>query len=144
MWHEFDSDKALIQYLLGELSPEERDAIEDRYFVDDALHEQLVALEEELIDSYVAGDLSAEQRAHFEEWFLRSAERGEKLKFARALSRIDADVYVQASLDANPFDGHRTGADDRKPAAPTTLLAHQALQRQCWRLRALLFFFSDD
>jgi hypothetical protein len=82
-----ESDKPLIRYLLGELSSREQDEFEDRYFADSALHEQLLAVEDELIDAYVRGDLSAQRLDHFEYWFLRSAERREKLKFAKALTR---------------------------------------------------------
>ena len=84
-------DKTLIQYLLGELSPADRDGLEDRYFSDDALHDQLLAIEEELIDAYVRGQLSSQQRADFEQSFLDSPERREKLAFARALvHRVDS------------------------------------------------------
>ena len=82
----FESDELLVRYHLGELSPEERDAVEARYFADDAFHEQVLAAEEELIDSYLRGELSTNQRAHFEGWFLRIGDRLEKLEFARALA----------------------------------------------------------
>jgi len=102
-------DYALINYLLGELSETERDRIEDGYFADDGLHERLLALEDELTDCYVRGELSPKQRQHFEEWFLRSPERKERLKFTRAyraqkrgsnLKRVDLDETLY--LD-NPF-----------------------------------------
>jgi hypothetical protein len=82
----FESDELLIRYHLGELSPDERDAVEARYFADDLFHEQVLAVEEELIDSYLRGELSTGQRTHFEGWFLQIGERREKLEFARALA----------------------------------------------------------
>ena len=88
MWQVAESDKQLIRYLLGDLSGEERDLFEDRYFQNDALHEQLLAMEEELVDAYVLGELSVEQRQSFEHFFLRSPERHEKVKLARALARF--------------------------------------------------------
>lgn len=85
MWRMIGSDKALVEYLLGELPDKARDRLEERYFNDDALHEKLLAVEEELIDAYLRGELSAEQREHFESRFLCSEERREKVNFARAL-----------------------------------------------------------
>jgi hypothetical protein len=99
VWQVAESDKKLIRYLLGDLSAEERDLFEDRYFQDDALHEQLLAMEEELIDAYVLGELSAEQVRSFEQFFLQSPERDEKVKLARALARFgeaQAHSTVQA------------------------------------------------
>ena len=88
MWQVAESDKRLVRYLLGDLSVEERDQFEELYFDDDALHDRLLAVEEELVDAYVSGDLSAGQRESFENFFLRSPERHEKVKFARALARF--------------------------------------------------------
>src|SRR6516225_12149632 len=76
----------LIRYHLGELSPAERDKVEARYFADDAFHDQVLAAEEELIDSYVQGELSAEQKEHFEHRFLQVDDRREKVEVARALA----------------------------------------------------------
>ena len=88
MWQVAESDKQLVRYLLGDLSAEERDLFEDRYFQDDSLHELLLAIEDELIDAYVLGELSDEQRQSFEHFFLRSPKRYEKVKLARALARF--------------------------------------------------------
>ena len=83
MPQDFDSDELLFRYHLGELSPVERDAVEDRYFADDAFHEQVLAADEELIDSYVRGELSTEQNEHFEDWFLQADDRRQKLDIIR-------------------------------------------------------------
>lgn len=91
MPEDFDSDELLVRYHLGELSPGERDAVEDRYFADNAFHERVLAAEEELIDSYVRGELSNKQRKHFESWFLRTDDRLKKLEFAKALARYLTD-----------------------------------------------------
>ncbi len=55
----------LIQYLLGDLPDKRRDEMEEHYFQDPALHETLLAVEEELIDSYARGELAEEQRLRF-------------------------------------------------------------------------------
>jgi tetratricopeptide (TPR) repeat protein len=88
VWNQSQPDKLLVRYLLGELSPRERDQLEDRYFSDEASHEQLLAIEAELIDSYVRGELSTKQRARFEQRFLQTRERLEKLEFAKVLAQL--------------------------------------------------------
>lgn len=88
MWHVAEADKLALGYLFGDLSAEERDQFEERYFVDDSLHERLLALEDELIDAYVGDALSREERQKFERLFLQSPERQERLKFAQALARF--------------------------------------------------------
>jgi hypothetical protein len=63
----------------------DRDRFEDKYFADDNLHEQLLAVECELIDAYVHGELSASERRHFEDRYLATPEGREKVAGARAL-----------------------------------------------------------
>ncbi len=86
MRHQTNKDEVAIRYLLGDLSDEERDRMEMDYFQDDALHEELLAVEEELIGSYVRGELTPEQRVRFEKRYLAAAEGRERVEFARTLS----------------------------------------------------------
>jgi anti-sigma factor RsiW len=76
-------ERAMIQYWLGELSPEAEQRLEDRYFADDDLFEQLLAVREELFDAYARGELSEAERARFEQHLLHSPENREELEFAR-------------------------------------------------------------
>ena len=58
--------QVLKRYVLGELSEDERDALEPRYFSDQQVFDQLVLIETEVVDDYVHGRLSAPDRATFE------------------------------------------------------------------------------
>ncbi len=78
-------DQRSIRYLLGELNEEEQTELEDAYFSDDAFFEHLAAVETELIDSYVQGELSAGMRARFEGRYLGSPRQVERIQFARRL-----------------------------------------------------------
>jgi anti-sigma factor RsiW len=78
-------DSRLRQYLLGELPERDRTRIEELYFADDDRFEQVLVAEEELIDAYVAGELDAPERERFEQTFLTTATRRERLAFARTL-----------------------------------------------------------
>lgn len=79
-------DADVKQYLLGQLSDDEQARIEQRVFANDDSHEKLLAFEEDLIDAYVGGELSAEDRAKFEAHFLSSDRRVQKVATARALA----------------------------------------------------------
>jgi len=74
----------LVKYLLGELNEQELESIEDHYFRDIEFFEQLLVVEDELIDAYVRGELTIEEIARFEDYFLQSPERRDKVQFAEA------------------------------------------------------------
>jgi hypothetical protein len=84
----FGSDQTIIKYLLNELSEDERSRFEEAYFGDGSLFEQVRALEEELIDDYVKGDLSGRDRRGFERHYLASAERRSRIETARQLIEL--------------------------------------------------------
>ncbi len=81
-----DNEKTIIAYLLGELPEEELQRFERRYLEEESLFQELQEIEDELIDDYVTGALSAERRTAFEQYFLRSPERRDKVEFARAIT----------------------------------------------------------
>jgi len=85
------SDELIAQYLLGELAETEQIAIEDEAFSDPEVKERIAAIEQDLIDEYVRGDLSSARRQRFQSHFLASAERKKKLYFARALNEVIGD-----------------------------------------------------
>ena len=79
-------DVVLRRYLLGTVTPDVRERIEERLFSDDTiLWEHLSLIEDELIDSYVSNELENEDAERFERSFLCTDERRSKLEFARAL-----------------------------------------------------------
>jgi hypothetical protein len=81
-------DSAMIsRYLLRDLTPEEQEEIERRYFSDPEYLGLVEATEGDLIDAYVRRELSRGQRKLFEENFLCTRERRERLKMAEALHR---------------------------------------------------------
>jgi hypothetical protein len=108
-------DSVFYRYLLGEMSPPERDALEDRYFQDNALHEKILAAEDDLIDAYVSRELTSDQRARFKEFFLRSDERVGKLRVAEALTQQGNRNSECSSAVAHP---RKKGGGTRKNASP--------------------------
>lgn len=81
-------------YLLGTLSEEGRRVIDERLLLENNFLEELLAEEDELIDDYVNGDLAEDDRTRFEQHFLCTPERQQKIKFAFALNRY-ADKAIE-------------------------------------------------
>ena len=82
-----------------------REDVEKRLFSDDRIFwEQLCLAEDELIDAYATGDLDDEEIQRFEECFLTTEERREKLAFARTLkAHVDSEPGKAGSRAWRPF-----------------------------------------
>jgi len=86
--HESNHRKLIIRYLLGQLPEEELSRFEKCLLADDQLFAELVVVENEMIDCYVEGDLSRQERESFERHYLISAGRRRRVEFAKALIRV--------------------------------------------------------
>lgn len=82
---QLDTDNLMIRYLLGEVSEREQTELEGKYFSDDEYFELFLSAEEELIDAYVRGELSAHEREQFERRFLATPQQCQRVEFARGL-----------------------------------------------------------
>lgn len=74
------------RYLLGQMSEEEAAQFEAQYFVDDNLLEEMTGLEDEMLDSFVRGELSSKDADKFQKEYLTSPARQAKAGFARTLA----------------------------------------------------------
>jgi|HubBroStandDraft_6_1064221.scaffolds.fasta_scaffold03669_3 hypothetical protein len=82
---ELSNHQLLTRYLLGSLSEEETARLDELSFTDDEFAAQLTAAENDLVDSYVRGELPAETEAEFKAAYLTSPRRREKVTFAETL-----------------------------------------------------------
>lgn len=87
MEQQFEIEEQLFRYLLGELPEEDMLKLEESYFLNNVLFDELQAAERDLIDLYVEGSLSLAQEYQFEHFFLSTTTRQEMLSFARALKK---------------------------------------------------------
>jgi hypothetical protein len=94
------NDQVLIRYLLGSLSEQEAERLDELGIADDAFAWRLSAVENDLVDAYVRGELSAEDLAQFKSSYLSSAYQVQKVEFAEALRSIDS--MVSAAAQAAP------------------------------------------
>jgi hypothetical protein len=79
-------DQTIQRYLLGELPESEQMTLEQRYFKDERLFEQIVQVEKELNDRYVRGLLPSTTRQRFEKYYLAHPNRRQRAFFAEALA----------------------------------------------------------
>src|SRR5215471_21164128 len=78
-------DQDVVQYLLG-AAPEKQTELLDRLSIsDDDFACRLRALEDDLVDAYVRGELSGDTLERFRSFYLSSPLRREKVRFAEAL-----------------------------------------------------------
>lgn len=78
-------DDQLIRYLLGTLSEDETNRLDELSVVDDQLAERLRVLEDDLVDAYASGTLKGDRLKRFESFYLASTRRRGKAEFGRSL-----------------------------------------------------------
>lgn len=88
-------EKIMIRYLLGDMKEDEQVRVEEQFFGDDEFYAQITAIQEELIDDYLHGDLAARERELFERHFLSSPKRRERVEFATALAQALPEPQIQ-------------------------------------------------
>lgn len=95
-------DITIRKYLLGQAGEFEQQSIEDALLTDEDARRQVSVVEDELIEEYLADELSAEERSHFESHFLAPETRRRDLRFSQALHRYIKEHPEAAKLEAAP------------------------------------------
>jgi hypothetical protein len=89
-------DQFVVDYLLGLSSEIEQNQIETRYFRDQSFYEEVLLHEDELICDYLSNDLPRRERQRFEQHFLQSPHRRQKLQSTRRLMAYLADQGTES------------------------------------------------
>lgn len=126
-----EHEPELRTYLLGGLMPEDALSVEARLFLEDDYSKFLKAAEDDLVDDYVNGELTSEDREKFERHFLSDPTRRDDVKVARALKR-----YISAETAAQAVE-EESGQAFKTSATPKRTFFHFAPARaQLLRLAA--------
>lgn len=125
---DIEDDLVIKRYLIGDLQQEEQLAIEERLFLDGQYFQTLQAIEDDLIDDYLYGELPPDERSKFEKHFLSTPERHEALKIAEALKH-----YLVTSTLAE--SNSSASALPSRPAPKATCLQSWRVYYSGWRLR---------
>jgi hypothetical protein len=92
------------------MSPGDQERFEEAYFGDGNLFEQVQALEEELIEDYVKGNLPSHETRLFELHYLASDERRARVKTARQLVELcslkaEPQAAPNGRIEDGPIEG---------------------------------------
>src|SRR5205807_5864711 len=101
----FSEETTVRKFLLGTLPPQDCEELEEKLFANEEFVRLIDLVEDEIIDEYVDGSLSPEDRKAVESYFLRPPNRQQKLKFARMLRsqlREDAKFQVMPARTSSP------------------------------------------
>src|SRR5262245_16500561 len=79
-------DEHLARYLLGALPDEETERLDELSIADTSFADRLNAVEFDLVDSYVSGELSGDMLAHFKSRCRSSPAMRDKVKVAESLA----------------------------------------------------------
>jgi hypothetical protein len=102
------------EYLLGRFASADAAILEERLLIDDAFYQELLIIEDELVDQYLAGRLTDSDQRSFEGHFLIPLERREKLRFARNLKK-----YVSRAGDEYFAPAPTAAGAESTPAVPS-------------------------
>jgi len=108
-----DGQEMAMRYLLGSLPEEERTRLEQQFFSDDQVFEELEIAEDELIDGYVRAELSTDDRRQFEK-LLVSSRLAERVELARILAKKVSRSSPQPQLITGPREVSKPQVDQQK------------------------------
>ena len=92
-----DTEK-IVSYLLGALPAAEAERLDELSISDDEFADRLGAVENDLVDTYVRGELAGARLERFNRHYLASPRRQEKIRLARTLLGFaDAAAAVEPS-----------------------------------------------
>lgn len=88
-----NDERMLINYVLGDLPDDERNAVEERFFGDELFYQNLLLVEDDLIYDYFRGALGANDRRRFES----------RLKTSPGWrTKVEAITALMEAIDAVP------------------------------------------
>jgi hypothetical protein len=117
-------DDQLVRYLVGSLPEDETEQLDELSIADDRFAAQLSAVENDLVDAYVKGELPGDTLERFKAKYLSSPATRDKVTFAEALLR-----YQQS-----PATVPARAARDRRFAVPRLVVPQWG-----WAVAATLF-----
>lgn len=92
-------EQMIVKYLLGSLSEKESEQLDEMSVTNEDFAERLEDAENDLVDAYVRGELSADTIARFKSHYLNSARRRHKVTFAETFR--DMLIAQPAQIETN-------------------------------------------
>jgi cell division protein FtsL len=98
-----ERENMMRRYLLGDLSETEQTAFEQELLADRDKVDQVCEIENELIDSYVRGEMKGDDLRRFERYYMRSSLRRERVMIAEQFI-ADIDQTVEEAIAGSEND----------------------------------------
>jgi hypothetical protein len=125
----------IVRYLLGRLPDEERKELTDRYFEDDDLFADILAVKDELLDNYRHGALAPEDKVAFEEFLSKYPLAEHELALVQALNNytrrhpeeIDAIEVAPAQNPVRVISSHPSVPQKRRVSFAVAAMAAVAV-----------------
>jgi hypothetical protein len=105
-------DRLLLEYLLGAVPPGETERLDELSITDDEFAERLQAVEYDLIDAYVRGELTGQMLAQFQSLYLASPKTRERVQLARSFHRVAEEtisLHGAAGISRGAPDSEKSG-----------------------------------
>ncbi|HMV81931.1 MAG TPA: CHAT domain-containing protein [Blastocatellia bacterium] len=117
-----EEENKIRRYLLGDLPDEVKQQVEENLLQDDEYADWLLVIEDELVDDYERAGLPAEERQLFEQHFLTTPERRQKLLIARsAFHHVAAQTFGENTVKVESLKT----ASEQEPRFSNGLLSQQ-------------------
>ncbi|MFY9609408.1 MAG: hypothetical protein WAU45_12435, partial [Blastocatellia bacterium] len=114
MANENDEGGLIRRYLLGQISGDEREQLEEMMMSDDELYNRVLLAEDELVEEYVQGELSESERAGFEASFLSTPDGRKQASFAKALDKyVSSASASEGETENKSVPAGERGIDER-------------------------------
>lgn len=107
-------DATLVRYVLGTLPAEETERLDELSIADGEVADRLRAVEHDLADAYARGELSADERARWEENYLSHESGRIDLRVARALADAESQHAGVEDRSAGSRDPAYTAPSNRR------------------------------
>jgi hypothetical protein len=112
------NDPRLLRYLLGSLPAEEAEHLDELSVTDDDFAARLNEAENDLVDAYARGKLSAETAEQFDKVYLSTPGRCEKVRFAETFFSLQQSKAASAASSASTWPAENRKHRWRFPAMP--------------------------
>ncbi|HEV7904647.1 MAG TPA: hypothetical protein VGO96_12460 [Pyrinomonadaceae bacterium] len=83
-----EDDQLIRRFLLGDVSEEERQRVEESFITDSVYSESVLMAENDLIEDYLEGDLPQAEKEQFDAHFLSTPRQRRKVRIAESLKKF--------------------------------------------------------
>jgi uncharacterized protein YicC (UPF0701 family) len=98
------SENLIWRYLLGELTEADQAALEQELLIDLGKFDRVWAIKNDLVDSYVRGEMSRADQERFEGYYLASPLHRERMAIAESFL-ADIDQAIEETVEVRENEG---------------------------------------